>query len=144
MSRIADSADTNLFRENESTLELRVFRAMIVVVTVTVMVALIAAQWRVTTGLLLGGSLSLLNYHWLLSSMAVVFAASTSDAPPRISVIRYILRYFVIAVVVGFAYKLGTISLPATIAGLCSFVPAFFIEASRQSYFAFSGREDSF
>jgi ATP synthase I chain len=144
MSRIADSASATLFCRDNEMLESRVFRAMIAVVTATVLIALFAARWQVTTGLLLGGLLSLLNYHWLRTSMAAIFVGLTADVRPRIGIIRYILRYVIIAMVVLAAYKLRLISLPATIIGLASFVPAFFIEALRQSYFAISGREESF
>jgi hypothetical protein len=34
--------------------------------------------------------------------------------------------------------------LPATIAGMCSFVAALFVEAFRQFYFVIIGREESF
>jgi hypothetical protein len=143
MSPIADHTGASLTRRDRSTPESRVFRAMLAVVIATVIVALITAPWRVTAGLLVGGSLSLLNYHWLRTSMAAVFASAAGDVPPRIGAIRYLLRYLVIATVVVVAYWLEIISFTATIAGLCSFVPAFFFEASRQSYFAIIGREES-
>ena len=123
--------------------ELRVFRTMIVLVTVAVACGLAVAAWRTASGLAVGGALSILNYHWLRTSMASVFQ-NQSYTRPRISILKYILRYLVITAILGGTYKLQIISLPAAIVGLCSFVPAFFIEASRQSYFAIIGREESF
>ena len=140
MGRIDDSADVRLFHSNDNTVESRVFRAMTAIVSIAVIAGLIAAPWRVVTGLIVGGSLSLLNFHWLRTSMMAVFNQST----PRIRVLRYILRYIIVATVIAIAYKFRLISLPATIVGLCSFVGAFFIEASRQSYFILTGREESF
>jgi len=57
---------------------------------------------------------------------------------------KHAVRYFVIAGAVFVGYKLQLISVPATIAGLCSFVPALFVEAGRQFYFAIIRREESF
>jgi hypothetical protein len=142
MSQLADSAGNGALRNDENGAETRVFRAMITIVALTAVGALILAPWRVTTGLILGGGLSLLNYYWLRRSMTVLFHAP--ESPPRINVVKFIFRYFLIAAIVGITYKLGIISLPATIVGLCSFVGAFFLEASRQSYLAITGREESF
>ena len=57
---------------------------------------------------------------------------------------RYFIRYLVVGAVGFTAYKFDLVSLPAMFAGLCSFVPALFIEAFRQFYFAFIRREESF
>ena len=95
-----------------------------------VVVSLPFAPWRVTTGLLLGGLLSLLSHHWMRTSIAAAFAgALAAGAKPQLTSVKYILRYFVVAAAVFAAYKLNLVSLPATIAGLCSFVVALFVEA---------------
>jgi hypothetical protein len=101
------------------------------------------APWRVATGLMLGGTLSLLNYHWLRTSVAAVFNVSQTERP-QIKISRYIIRYFVVGAAAFAAYELRLVSLPAMFAGLCSFVPALFIEASRHFYFAIIRREESF
>ena len=144
MSEIASSVRSEALSCGDDSLELRVFRAMIATVVITVVAAVIFAPWRVTSGLFLGGALSLLNYHWLRTSMAAVLRSETAGKRPRVRIFRYVIRYFVISTVVIAAYKLNLISLPATIAGLCSFVVAFFVEALRQSYFAFIRREETF
>src|SRR6266550_2429504 len=77
--------------------------------------------WRITTGLLVGGILSLLNHHWLSSSTAAAFTVVVHGARPKLKLAQYILRYLVIATVVFLAYQLNLVSLSATIAGLCSF-----------------------
>jgi hypothetical protein len=144
MSRIANSVSPERFaRGDNGALELRVFRAMIASVGLAVIVSTMLQPWRVTTGLMLGGLLSLLNFHWLETSVAAVFNVSGAERP-RIRISRYIFRYFVVAGAAFAAYQLGLVSLGATFAGLCSFVPALFIEASRQFYFAFIRREESF
>ena len=144
MSEIANSVSDEVFTGGDDALELRVLRVMMATVVIAVIAAAIFASWRVTTGLMLGGVLSLLNYHWLRTSMAAVFRSETAGKRPRVRIFRYVIRYFVIGAVVIAAYKLNSISLPATIAGLTSFVVAFFVEAVRQSYFAIIRREEAF
>lgn len=120
----------------------RIFRTMAFAVALAVVASVPFAQWRVTTGLLLGGVLSLLNHYWLISSTTAAFKVVAHGARPRITLFNYILRYLVVAVVVFGAYKLNVVSLVATIAGLCSFVVALFAEAVREFYFAIIHREE--
>ena len=125
-------------------LEARIFRAMIVAVAVAVIVSAIVAPWRVTSGLLLGGVLSLLNHRWLSGSVAALLDMQKPGVTARLKLWKHGLRYFVIALAVFAGYQLNLISLAATIAGLCAFVPALFVEAGRQFYFAIIRREESF
>ena len=74
-------------------IEGRVFRTMAVSVALAVVASLPFAQWRVTTGLLLGGLLSLLNHHWLSSSTAAAFSVVVHGAKPKLKLAQYILRY---------------------------------------------------
>ena len=144
MSQIANSVSAERFaRGDNGALEVRVFRVMIASVGVAVVVSTMLQPWRVTTGLMLGGLLSLLNFHWLETSVAAVFNVNVTERP-RVRISRYIVRYFVVAGAAFVAYELRLVSLPAMFAGLCSFVPALFIEASRQFYFAIIRREESF
>jgi len=144
MSQIVNSVNAEEFAgEDGRALEMRVFRSMIATVGLAVIVGTVLAPWRVATGLMLGGLLSLLNYHWLCTSVAAVFSVSGTERP-RIKISRYILRYLVVAGAAFAAYQLRLVSLPALFAGLCSFVPALFIEASRHFYFAIIRREESF
>lgn len=144
MSQIAHSVSGEGLAEGaDGALEMRVFRVMIVTVVLAVIASTVLAPWRVTLGLMLGGVLSLLNYHWLRTSVAAVFNVGQTERP-RVKISRYIIRYFVVGVAVFAAYQLQVISLPATIAGLSSFVPALFVEAFRQFYFAIIHREESF
>jgi hypothetical protein len=101
------------------------------------------AQWRVTSGLLLGGILALLNHHWLSGSTTAAFSVLAYGATPRLKLVQYILRYLVIATVIFIAYKLNVVSLAATLVGLSSFVVALFVEALREFYFAFIHREET-
>lgn len=126
-----------------SGVEARIFRTMAFAVVLAVLISLPFAPWRTTIGLLLGGILSLLNHHWLSSSTAAAFTVLIHGAKPRLKVAQYILRYLVIAALVVIAYKLNLVSLAATIAGLCSFVVALFVEALREFYFVIIHREET-
>lgn len=143
MSEIANSMSGEVLSPTaEGPIESRIFRVMIVTVAVAVVAATVLAPWRVTTGLALGGALSLLNYHWLRTSVAAIFNIDLTTQRPRAGAWRYLIRYFVVGVAVFTAYQLNVISLAATFAGLCAFVPALFVEAFRQFYFAIIlGRE---
>jgi hypothetical protein len=129
--------------EDPRAMERRIFRGMCVAVALAVAAAALLAPWRVTAGLLLGGLLSLLNHHWLRTSVAAVFGATPEGARPKMRAARYVLRYIVVAAAVAAAYRLNLVSLPATLAGLCSFVPAALAEGFRQLYFAIARREET-
>jgi hypothetical protein len=124
-------------------LEARVIRSMAITTAVAVIAGALFTPWRVATGLLLGGALSLLNHHWLRHSIAAALHVEVVGQGPQVKAAGYILRYFFVFAIVAVAYQLNLVSLPATIAGLCSFVAALFVEAFRQSYFAIIHREES-
>lgn len=120
----------------------RILSTMLMAVVMAAVASVPFAEWRITTGLLLGGALSLLNHYWLISSTTAAFKVVAHGAKPRITLFHYVLRYLVIAAVVFAAYKLNVVSLVATIAGLCSFVVALFVEAFREFYVAIIHREE--
>ena len=142
MKETADSLGTEAFAaDNDDALEGRIFRVMVASVALAASVSAPLAPWRVTTGLLVGGLLSLLNYRWMRTSIASLVEARAAGKNAGAKVSRYILRYFVIAAIVIVAYRLNLVSFPATIVGLCSFVAALFAEAFRQIYLTIFHRE---
>lgn len=121
----------------------RVFRTMAGAVASAVIISVPFAPWRITAGLLFGGVLSLLNHYWMRTSISAGFdLALGQGTKPQINLIRYVLRYFLVGTIVFAAYQLNIVSLPATLAGLCSFVVALFVEALREFYFAIIHREE--
>lgn len=145
MSQIADSTTPGIeLRDPTSGLEARLLRSMIVTVAIAAGICAFAAPWRVASGVVLGGVLSILNYHWLRTSVAAIFNIDFASAKPRAGASRYLLRYFIVGGLVFAAAALQIISLPAALAGLCAFVPALFIEAGREFYHAIIHREESF
>jgi hypothetical protein len=144
MSEIANSVSGEGFAgEADGAVETRIFRSMIAIVSLAVVASAMLAPWRVTAGLLVGGALSILNYHWLRSSIEAVLGNAT-EKRPRLKLWRYIFRYFVVGAVVFAAYGLRIVSLPATIIWLSAFVPALFVEAFRQVYFSIIHREGTY
>ena len=144
MSEIASNVSGEGFAgEPDGALEARIFRVMLAIVSLAVVASAMLAPWRVTAGLALGGALSILNYHWLRSSIEAVLSTAT-EKRPRFKLWRYIFRYFVVGAIVFAAYGLGIVPLPATIIGLSAFVPALFVEAFRQVYFSIIHREGTY
>ncbi|HYV24523.1 MAG TPA: ATP synthase subunit I [Pyrinomonadaceae bacterium] len=148
MAEIVDSlTGDEVTSRNASALEARMLRTMILTIIAAVAIAAALAPWRITTGLLLGGVLSILNYRWLHSSATAIINLNVGlpagSPAPRAHSIRYVLRYAIVAAAVFTAYQLNIVSLAATIAGLCSFVPALMVEAFRQFYFIIIHREES-
>lgn len=127
-----------------NSIDVRLMRTMAGAVALAAIISVPFATWRVTTGLLLGGLLSLLNLHWMRSSISAAFdMALGRGTKPRITVAHFVLRYLVVFAAVLTAYKLQIVSLSATIVGLCSFVIALFVEALREFYFVIIHREET-
>lgn len=123
-------------------INLRIFRTMAIATGLGVAVSAMIGPWRVTTGLLLGGLLALFNHRWLKNSAAAAIRLSTNGGASHFNLAQFLLRYLVIAAAVFAAFTLDLVSLPAVLAGLCSFVVAMMVEASREFYFAIIEREE--
>jgi len=123
-------------------INLRIFRTMAIATGLSVAVSALIGPWRVTTGLLLGGLLALFSHRWLKSSAAALIQLSTAGGTSQFRLAQFLLRYIVIAAVVFATHTLDLVSLPAVLAGLCSFVVAMLVEASREFYFAIIEREE--
>ena len=140
---VLPGSEGGLCEPADNAVERRVFRNMGIAVGAAVLVSLPFAQWRITAGLLVGGLLSLLNHHWLSTSSAAAFSVIARGTKPQLKLTQYLLRYLVVGAVVVTAYRFNLVSLAATIAGLCSFVVALFVEAAREFYFAVIHREET-
>ena len=143
MKQIADNTGTSLFsRFRSGGIDGRIMRSMAIVSVLTIVATLPFVAWRTTLSLLLGGLLALVNYHWLNSSSAAALSVVAHGAKPRIGIAQYVLRYAVIAATIFIAYKVGVVTLPATIVGLSTFVAALFVEALREAYLGITHREE--
>ena len=92
-------------------------------------------------GLILGGALALLNYKWLHSSLRAIVAASNEKAPPG-TMVKFVVRWLVIATIALAANKTGYFDAVAILAGL--FVPAgaVMVEAAYVAYKTLRTREN--
>ena len=144
MNEFVNSAGGGAFDDAEGVgLERRLVRGMVAALAVAIVLSLLFASWRVTTGLVLGGALAFFNHHWLRASLRSVFGgAARAGHRPKLGASRYILRYFIMGAVVAAAYMLDLVSLTATLAGMCAFAAAVMIEAFTQLYFAIRYREE--
>jgi hypothetical protein len=131
---MADSSDNAINQ--------RIFRTMAIATGLSVAVSALVGPWRVTTGLLLGGLLALFSHRWLKNSAAAAIQLATDRGVKQLRLAQFLLRYVVIAGVVFATYTLDVVSLPAVLAGLCSFVVALMVEALRAFYFAIIQREE--
>jgi len=130
--------------DKDDGLELRLWRGTLAFVVGSVFVSLFLFNWRVTSGLLLGGILSIFNHRWLKSSLRAIFSkAAATETKPNIGASKFIFRYFVIGLIVATAYWLNLVSMPAAMLGLCSFAIAILFEAIFRFYFAIVNREDN-
>ena len=123
-------------------INLRIFRTMAIATGLSVAASALFSPWRVTTGLLLGGLLALLSHHWLKNSALAAIELSANGGVAQFRLAQFLLRYVVITGVVFATYTLDLVSLPAILAGLCSFVVAMMVEAFREFYFAIIEREE--
>jgi len=141
MKEIAQHSSGSVVSTPEARIHQRIFRMMAIAVALAVAISAMFASWRVVTGLLLGGLLSLLNQYMLQNSISAAFSLSLGKTRPRINLAQYIFRYLIVGAIVFTAYELNIVSLPATVAGLSSFVVALFVEAFREFYLAIRHRE---
>ncbi|MGI9104792.1 MAG: ATP synthase subunit I [Pyrinomonadaceae bacterium] len=130
--------------EDASAMGRRLFRAMIWTAAVAFVISAPLLPWRVTTGLFIGGALSLLNHHWMRTAISAAFdAASGTKGRPKLKIVRFITRYFIVAAAIFAASQLDIASVVAMLVGLCSFVVAAMIEGFRQTYFVIIHREET-
>lgn len=123
-------------------LERRLWRNMAAAITTAVLGSLLVAPWRVTTGLMLGGILAFLNYHWLRTALASMFDTAGAMSPPSWNGPRYILRYFLVGAIICAASAVNVVSVAAVIAGLCAFAAALMFEGLVQLFSVIVKREE--
>ena len=119
----------------------RVWRNIVAVVALATVAAAIFGDLRFMLGLVLGGALALLNYKWLHSSLRAIVAASNEKAPPG-TMIKFVVRWLVIAAVAWAANKTGYFDAVAILAGLFAPAGAVMIEAGYVAYKSLTTREN--
>jgi hypothetical protein len=150
MNEIADSSALGnempgeVVSTDASAMAERLFRVMIWTVAAAVLVSALWMPWRVTAGLFIGGALSLLNHHWMRTAIMAAFALSADTGTrPKLRIVRFVARYFIVAAALFVASWLDIASLTAMLVGLCSFVVAALAEGFMQAYFVIIHREET-
>lgn len=107
--------------------------------------SLITAQiffgWRIALGFALGASIAYLNFHWLekvVAGLADLTIQSGAPASSRGIVHRFLLRYFLMAIVAFVILTVSRESLYGLFAGLFLPVAAMLCEAGYETYKAVS------
>jgi len=97
--------------------------AMFGVVALMTVAAVSVYGTRAAIGVVLGGVLAWLNFRWLDTSTRAIMVDPLT-ATTSILAIRYVLRYVLIAAVVGVVWYYDLLPVVAVIAGLGSFALA--------------------
>ena len=129
----SNDADPALILTAPEAVERRVLRNIVAVVAVAVVAAAIFADLKFMLGVVLGGALALLNYKWLNSSLRAVLVVGSEKAPPG-TLIKFVVRWLVIAAVAWAANRTGYFDPIAILAGLLAPAAAVAIEAAYVGY----------
>lgn len=87
-------------------------------------VSLWCQSWPVFWGILLGGLLGILNFHWLWWITAKVFLENK-----KIYGVQYLTKFFCLAAIFFFILRRGEINFPAFLIGLSALIPAILVSA---------------
>ena len=113
--------------------EHRVWRNIVVVISLAVAIAALAADFRFTSGLAVGGALAIFNYRWLRSSLRDVLGAGSSKTPPG-TMLKFVVRWLVVAAIGWAANRTGYFEAVGILAGLLAPAVAVMIEAAYVVY----------
>ena len=115
----------------------RILRFMLAVALLVALALGIKLGWRVSLGFALGCAIASVNFYWLkrvVSALADRVTQSGGRESSRGVVLRFLLRYLLIAVGVYVIFKSCSVSLPGLLAGLFLPVAAIGCEAAYEVY----------
>ena len=115
----------------------RIERIMIVLGVAAVATAWAYFGWRIGAGLGLGAAVAYFNFYWLKRVVAGLAEHITQSAPSETSraiVRRFLLRYFLMAIVAFVILSVSRESLYGLLAGLFLPVAAILCEAAHEVY----------
>lgn len=116
---------------------------MLVLGVAALITACIFFGWRIGMGFALGATIAYLNFHWLkrvVAGLAELTIGSGTPASSRGVVHRFLLRYFLMAIVAFVILTVSRESLYGLFAGLSLPVAAILCEAAYEAYVAFVRR----
>ncbi len=117
----------------------RIVRLMLVLGVVLSVLALIRFGVVIAAGFVVGCAIGMLNFHWLkrVVSAVVERAAGTGERPRSAGVVlRFLLRYLLVAAAAYAIFRVSLASLYGLLAGLFLPVAAILVEAVYEVYAA--------
>ena len=114
----------------------RIQRFMLVLGTAALITACILLGLRIGMGFALGAAIAYLNFHWLKKVVAGLAELTIGSASSRGVVHRFLLRYFLMAIVAFVILTVSRESLYGLFAGLFLPVAAILCEAGYEAYAA--------
>jgi hypothetical protein len=130
--------------EGNSGIERRFQRNTLIVIIFSFAAGLFWSGWRMALGVLLGGALCLFNNRWLGGSVRAILSESVvlqNRRVPPFTASKFILRYLIIAIVVGAAVWSGHFHPLGIGIGFAAFAGGVMIEAVYQLYLYFKSRQ---
>ncbi|HKW17212.1 MAG TPA: ATP synthase subunit I [Terriglobales bacterium] len=126
MSPISETTDDFYSRAVE-----RIQKFMLVIGMAALLTAFASFGWRIGVGFALGASISYLNFYWLKKAVAGIadLAISSGTAASRGVIHRFLLRYFLMALIAFVILTVSRESLYGLFAGLFLPVAAILCEA---------------
>ncbi|MBO0911069.1 MAG: ATP synthase subunit I [Acidobacteria bacterium] len=124
----------------------RISKFMLVVGAAAMITAFSCFGWRIGIGFLLGAAISWLNFHWLkqvVEGIAELTIRSGRAASSRGVFHRFVVRYFLMALVAFAILTVSRESLYGLFAGLFLPVAAILCEGAYEVYVVVGGREHS-
>jgi hypothetical protein len=131
------SEDSKPLVEETSSVEKRLWRLLLISLAAEIAVSLILATWQFTAGVMIGGSLAIINFRMLQNSVRGIFQTQSN-----LFAIMFFLRYIGIGLVVFIFYYLETVSVIGILLGISGFVVALMLEAIIQFYFVIIKNEE--
>src|ERR1700674_3505987 len=119
----------------------RIQKFMLLLGIAALITACIFFGWRIGMGFALGAAIAYLNFHWLkkvVAGLADLTIGSATPASSRGVVHRFILRYFLMAIVAFVILAVSRESLFGLFAGLFLPVAAILCETAYEAYRVFS------
>jgi len=115
----------------------RISRSMVALAVIATTAALLRWGWRIALGFACGAVIAQLNFHWLkrvVGELADRATEAGNSKPARGMIVRFLLRYFLMAVAAYAIFTVSRASLYGLFAGLFLPVAGIACEAAYEVY----------
>jgi hypothetical protein len=136
--------DERQAEEREAKLQRRLRRNTYVVIGLMLLLALVLSTRKMLFGVVLGSALGLLNLRWLTGSVRGILSQAVmmqNGRVPPFTAGKLILRYYLVALIIGAALWTGDFHPLGIGAGFAAFVFGVMIEAGYRFFLVILGRE---